>query len=468
MEDQVRKFDTAVLGSGPGGYVAAIRAASGGKRVALIESKDLGGVCLNWGCIPTKTLIANAEVLKKVRGASDFGIQIAGMSFDYAHMKRRKDQVVEKIRKSLEGLVQAHRIEIIRGFGEFVGPRQIKVRGQQNCLVEADSVIIATGSAPRQLASCPFDYKTIHDSSSVLELTQLPSKMVIVGGGVIGCEFASLFKELGVDIVILEALPLIIAPEGKAISDALTLALKKRGIQIQTGVTVEGIDRTDSGVRVRLGNGESIEGDMALVAVGRKLNSDGFGLERAGVFVNERGAIEVNERMETNVPGIYAIGDVTGKWLLAHVASHQGVVAAENILGEKSVMHYNAVPSVIFTHPEVATVGLTLDRALELGYDAQIGKFPFMALGKAQASLETDGFAQIVVDKKTGQILGAQVMGYEASSLIAEMTVAVQNELTVDCITASIHAHPTIAEGWLEAAWIARDLPIHLPPKAKR
>jgi dihydrolipoamide dehydrogenase len=301
-----------------------------------------------------------------------------------------------------------------------------------------------------------------------MELTQLPKKLIIIGGGVIGCEFASLYRELDVEVVILEALPQIIAIEGKGISDALTASLKKRGIEIRTGVAVAGMEKDASSVTVVLQSGEKIVGDHLLVAIGRKYNSESLGLEKAGVYVDKRGCIEVNERMETSTSGIYAIGDVTGKVLLAHVASHQGVVAAENAIGLSSVMHYNAVPSVIFTHPEIGTVGMTLEKALEAGRDAAIGKFPFQALGKSQAVLETEGFAQVVVDRANGQILGAQVMGYEASSLVAEMALAIQNELTIECITETIHAHPTIAEAWLEASWIARGIPIHLPPKVRR
>ena len=268
--------------------------------------------------------------------------------------------------------------------------------------------------------------------------------------------------------MILEALPSIVMAQGASISEALTSAFKRKKIEINTGVAVEGIDDIPEGLSVRLKGKDPLICDMALVAVGRKIISDNLCLEKAGVLVGEKGAILVNKKMETNVPGIYATGDVTGKYMLAHVASHQGMIAGAQATGQDAVMHYEAVPAVIFTTPEIATVGMTLEQAAQAGYTAAIGKFPFQALGKSIAAIETDGFAQIVVNKKTGQILGAQVVGHEASSLIAEMGLAIANELTVDCVADTIHAHPTVAEAWMEAALMANDTPIHVPPKIKR
>ncbi len=457
-----QKFDIVVIGGGPGGYVAAIKGAQQKKSVCLIEEKDLGGTCLNVGCIPTKTLLANAEVMHKVKMASEFGINVGPISIDYAKMKNRKDGVVSKIRKSLEGLLLSNGMKILKGHAEFISPNEIKVRGQDNLIVEADKVIIATGSAPLDIPAFPCDHKKVFNSSSILELTELPKTLAIIGGGYIGCEFASLFAALGVTVIILEALPSIVAFQGKVIADTLTKAFVKQGIQIQTGVFVEGIDDTDSGLSIRLKGKLSVNCDMALVSVGRKICSDNVGLEKAGVKVGEKGMIPVNDKMETSVPGIYAIGDVTGKFLLAHVASHQGIVAAVNATGGDATMHYEAVPAVIFTTPEIATVGLTLEQA---GDRAKVGKFPFAALGKSTAAMETEGFAEIVIDKKTKAILGASVIGHDAASLISEMALAIANELTLDCVTETIHAHPTLPESWLEAALIANDTPVHFPPK---
>ncbi|MFS8564484.1 MAG: dihydrolipoyl dehydrogenase [Rhabdochlamydiaceae bacterium] len=461
-------FDTAIIGAGPGGYVAAIKAAQQGKKVALIDKGPLGGTCLNVGCIPTKTLLSNALVLNKVKHAADFGITTGPVSFDFAHMKTRKDNVLQSIRKSLEGLIQSNGITIFRGAAEFTSPKELKVKGEHNCIIQAEKIIIATGSEPLDVPTFPCDHKKVLNSTSILELTTLPKTLVIIGGGYIGCEFASLYAELGVKVIILEALPSIVALQGKAISDHLTAAFKKQGIEIRTNVFVESVDTSSSTVSVLLKDGTAVACDAVLVSVGRKIVSKNLGLEKAGVLVSDKGPILVNERMETNVPGIYAIGDVTGKAMLAHVASHQGLVAAANACGEEASMHYNAVPAVIFTNPEIATVGLTLEQALEAGYNASVGKFPFQALGKSIASIETGGFAQVIIDKKTHQILGAQVIGSEASVLIAEMALAISNELTLECVTDTIHAHPTLAEAWLEAALISNETPIHFPPKIKR
>lgn len=466
MEKQ--KTDIAVIGSGPGGYVAAIKASQTGLSVTLIEKGAIGGTCLNVGCIPTKTLLANAEVLHKIRHASDFGISVGEISIDYSKMKARKDSVVEKMQKGLEGLLQSNKIKVLRGSAEFVSPRELKVKGVDNLLLEAGKIIIASGSIPLDIPAFPCDHTAIFNSTSILELTKLPKSIAIIGGGYIGCEFASLFAELGVQVTILEALPSIVLLQGKTIADTLTRAFQKKGIHIQTGVFVEGIDKTSQGVSVRLKDHPALEAEIALVSVGRKVVSEGLCIEKSGVKLSEKGAIEVNDRMETNVPGIYAIGDVTGKVLLAHVASHQGIVAALNATGQTTQMHYNAVPAVIFTAPEIATVGLTQEQAEAAGHTISVGKFPFQALGKAVAAMETEGFAQIISDKTTGEILGAQAVGHDAASLIAEATLAMQNELTIHEVAETIHAHPTLPEAWMEAALLASDTPIHFPPKVKR
>lgn len=463
-----KKFDIAVLGGGPGGYPAAIRAAQRGKSVALIEAKEMGGTCLNRGCIPSKALIANAEAYANILGASVFGIHVDNVSFDYKKMADRKDDVVNKIRKSLEQLIAANSITVFKGYGKLTSPHEIKVQGVDNIVIEADKIILATGSEPRCIGAFPFDFDRIHDSTSMLQLQKLPKSLVIVGGGIIGCEFASLHAILGVKVTILEMLPRIIPMEDAAISSALTKIFQKKGIAIETSVTVSAIEKTENGIVARLADGRSFEADMALVSVGRSLNTANIGLELAGVVVGTNGLIPVNEQMETNVPGIYAVGDISSKWWLAHVATHQGIIAADNATGHMAKMHYNAVPSVIFTHPEIGTVGMTLEQAQKAGYSAALAAFPFQALGKSQATTHTEGFAQIVIDKRTGQVLGAQVIGHEASTLIAEMAVVIANELTVECISETIHAHPTLSEAWLEASFIAEHMPVHIPPKKQR
>lgn len=462
---ETKQFDIIVMGGGPGGYVAAIRAAQQGKNVALIEAKELGGTCLNRGCIPSKALIAGAELYKRIKDSSQFGITVGDVSFDYGKMVERKDNVVTKVRKGLEGLIQANKITLFRGYGTFTSPKEVKVEGKDSAILRADKIIIATGSEPRPIPGFTFDGSKIHDSTSLLEMKTLPKTLAIVGGGVIGCEFASLFQILGVKVTILELMPSILPTEPPVISAFLAKSFKAKGIDILTGTACKGAVATESGVKVEMADGKFVEADCCLVAVGRAMNTTKIGLEKSGVTLDAKGNLSVNDKMETNVPGIYAIGDIASKYWLAHVASHQGTVAADNACGKKAHMHYNAIPSVIFTEPEIGTCGLSLEQAKEQGYDAAIGAFPFQALGKAQASLHTEGFAQIVKDKKTEQILGAQVVGYEASTLIAEMAVAITNELTVECITETIHAHPTIAEVWLEAALVAYETPIHYPPK---
>lgn len=465
MGEHEQSFDVIVVGGGPGGYPAAIRAAQLGRTVALVELDSLGGTCLNRGCIPTKALIANADVLKGVRSARAFGIQVGDVSFDFSVMSKRKDAVVAKMLRGLEGLIASHAITVFRGRGKLTGPRQVKVIGENTALLNGKAIILATGSEPRNLAAFPFDGERIHSSTSILELTKLPESLVIVGGGVIGCEFASLYHALGVKVIILEALSSLLPMQPPEVIQAISSAFKKQGIEVHTGVSVKAITRTPTGIHVDLAQGPPIDAALALVAVGRARNTQDIGLEKAGVVTTASGEIATNERMETNVPGIYAVGDVTGNWWLAHVATHQGLVAADNACGQATTMHYHAVPAVTFTDPEIATVGLSLEEAKKAGYAAKVGAYPFSALGKSQAAGHSEGFAQIVIDQRTGQILGAQVVGYEASTLIASMGLAIANELTVECLIDTIHAHPTIAEAWLEAALIANETPLHFPPK---
>jgi len=460
-----KSYDIAVLGGGPGGYPAAIRAAQLGKSVALIEAQELGGTCLNRGCIPSKALIAGADTLKRIREAGEFGITVTGVSFDYATLVKRKDAIVARLRKSLEGLIAANGIQVIRGYGKLVGPKEIEVDGQT---LKAEKIIIATGSEPKEIPAFAFDHQKILDSTSLLDLKKLPKKLVIIGGGIIGCEFASLYNILGVEVVILEMLPSLLPMEDETVSSYLTRSFQKRHIAVHTNAKVVKATKNSSGVSVEVQGTAPIAADIALVAVGRSMNVKNIGLETVGVKVQENGLIAVDEHMETNVRGIYAIGDLSSTWWLAHVATHQGLVAADNACGHAARMNYLAVPSVIFTDPEIGTVALSAKEAAKKGYDVAVGNFPFQALGKAQAAFHTEGFAQIVTDKRTGQILGAQVVGYEASSLIAELTLAINNELTVECITETIHAHPTIAESWLEAALIANGTPVHFPPVRKK
>lgn len=462
-----KKFDVIIIGSGPGGYPAAIRLAQAGRSVALVEAKEVGGTCLNCGCIPTKALIANAETLSMVRHAQNFGIGVDGVHVHFDQMIKRKDDVVGRLRKSLEGLIQSNMVTIVRGFGKLISKNQVEVNeGVAKTILSAPHIIIATGSEPKEIPTFAFDDHFIHSSTSILNLKMLPKKIAIVGAGVVGCEFASLYAELGTEVFLIEALPRILPLESQTISQALMHFFTKKGIHVSVGTGVKGIEKRPEGITVVMQNQEKMSADIALVAVGRALNSQNIGLDTAGVRV-EKGAICVDETMQTNVPGIWAIGDVTAKSMYAHVASHQGLVAAESILGHRARMNYDAVPGVIFTHPEIGTVGMNIETAKQRGYDASVAAYPFQALGKAQAALQTEGFAQLVVDKKTGQILGGQVIGHEASNLIATITLAITNELTIESITETIHAHPTLSEAWLESAFLIQGTPLHFPQKPK-
>lgn len=463
-----KKFDVCIIGSGPGGYPAAIKLAQSGKKVALIEATEIGGTCLNRGCIPTKALIANAEILSHIRKAKDFGIQVDGVKVNFPTMQKTKDDTVKGLKKSLEGLILSNNITIIRGYATFAGPHKLEVKGKDSCFLTAPNIIIASGSEPKEIPAFAFDNTLIHSSTSILALEKLPEKMAIVGGGVIGCEFASLYSELGVKVTIIEMLDRIIPLEAPALSQALTKSFTASGIEIQTGIAVSSIQKNAKGVVITLADKKQIDASCALIAIGRSLNSDKLCLEKAGVKV-EKGAIVVDDTMKTNVAGIWAIGDVTGKSLYAHVATHQGIVAASNILGHSAHMNYDAVPGVIFTIPEIGSCGLTLEEAKKRGItSAKLASYPFQALGKAQAAHQTEGFAQIVIDEKTGQVLGGQVIGHEAGILLSSIAYAIANELTVECITETIHAHPTLSEVWMEAAFLVQDMPLHYPPIRKK
>lgn len=465
-----KPFDVAILGGGPGGYVAAIKAAALGLKVVLIENQAVGGTCLHRGCIPTKALVACASTLHTVQRADLFGIHVGNISWDYKKMHARTNSIVTGIHESLKGLLATYpNITIIYGFGSFISTREIKVQRNQGSgeIISAKSIIIATGSSPVDLPFAPCDHKKIFNSTSILTISKLPKSMVIIGGGYIGCEFASLFAFLGVKVTLVESMGSIISQQGQMLSKGLTDAMQKNGITILTSSVVQAINPHEKHVITTLTNGEKITTDIALVAVGRSVNTKGLGLQSIALDVNNRGFIDVNDKMETKVAGIFAIGDVTGKSMLAHVASHQGIVAAINISGGESIMHYNAIPSIIFCYPEIAMVGLTEEEAIAKGYTVITGKFPFQALGKSHTISQTEGFTFIVADAKTKQILGAQIIGYQASVLIAEMAVAIANELTLECIAETIHAHPTLPEATLEASFAALGMPLHLPQKKR-
>lgn len=461
-------FDCVVIGAGPGGYVAAITAAQAGLKTALIEEREAGGTCLNRGCIPSKALLSAAEIVNQIRHANQFGIHVDNFSIDYPAMVQRKDSVVRSIRDGLNGLIRSNKITVFSGRGSLISSTEVKVLGETSSVIKARSIILATGSEPRAFPGIPFSPSSprILCSTGVLNLKELPQKLAIIGGGVIGCEFASLFHTLGSKVTVIEASQQILALNNPDISKTMLDKFSRQGLRFILGASVSAIQ--DMGDRVRITiNGNDEEYDYVLVSIGRRLNTENIGLDKAGVICDERGVIPTDSAMRTNIPNIYAIGDITGQWQLAHVASHQGIVAARNIAGHRDEIDYSAVPSVIFTFPEVATVGLSPSVAQQQGIPVKITKFPFRAIGKAVAMGEADGFAAIISHETSQQILGAYVIGPHASSLISEITLAVRNELTLPCIYETIHAHPTLAEIWAESALLAVDTPLHMPPTKK-
>ncbi|WP_080126710.1 dihydrolipoyl dehydrogenase [Chlamydia suis] len=461
-------FDCVVIGAGPGGYVAAITAAQAGLKTALIEEREAGGTCLNRGCIPSKALLSAAEIVNQIRHANQFGIHVDNFSIDYPAMVQRKDSVVRSIRDGLNGLIRSNKITVFSGRGSLISSTEVKVLGETSSVIKARSIILATGSEPRAFPGIPFSPSSprILCSTGVLNLKELPQKLAIIGGGVIGCEFASLFHTLGSKVTVIEASQQILALNNPDISKTMLDKFSRQGLRFILGASVSAIQ--DMGDRVRITiNGNDEEYDYVLVSIGRRLNTENIGLDKAGVICDERGVIPTDSTMRTNIPNIYAIGDITGQWQLAHVASHQGIVAARNIAGHRDEIDYSAVPSVIFTFPEVATVGLSPSVAQQQGIPVKITKFPFRAIGKAVAMGEADGFAAIISHETSQQVLGAYVIGPHASSLISEITLAVRNELTLPCIYETIHAHPTLAEIWAESALLAVDTPLHMPPTKK-
>lgn len=453
-------FDVVVIGTGPGGYVAAIRAAQRGLRVAVVEQAEIGGTCLNWGCIPTKTYIYSAHLYHKMQDAATYGLYVDGLSVDMPALVARKDKVVKMNRGGVERLFKAHDITVIKGSATIPQPDAVEVNGER---VPCRNIIVATGSSAAALPGMEPDGEVIITSTEALELTEVPKRAAIIGGGAIGAEFASLWHAFGADVTLIEALDRILPLEDEEISTRLQKSFKKRGINTLTSTTVSKIDRTTSGAQLTLSTDETIDADNVLMSVGRRFHS--ALVSDIGVKVGDRGAILTDERMRTNVPGVYAIGDVVGQSLLAHCATMEGVVAAENIAGGDRRMDYRVLPACTFTAPEVASVGLTEAAAVEAGYDVRVGRFDFAASGRAISMGEAEGLMKIVGDAATDEVLGVHILGAEAGELISAAAIAMRLEATVDEIAHTIHTHPTLAETMMEAAEDYYGLSIHTPPR---
>lgn len=458
----------AILGAGPGGYVAAIKAAQLGAQVTVIEDTEVGGTCLNKGCIPTKTLLATTELLHKTKNSIEFGIEISGqVTPNLFRIMERKNKVVSTQVKGIRSLFKSWGITLIEGRGMVISPEKIEVQKRDGStdIVGADRIIIATGSRPAQLPLFPFDGDHILSSDDALTIKSVPKTLIIIGAGVIGCEFAFIFSELGADITMLEIMPRALSTEDPEISETLERELKKKKIKLMTGVKITGVQGRHDGIHVYLEEGKELVAEKLLVSVGRALNSDGIGVEAVGIEKGPKGEILVNEKMETNIGGIYAIGDVTGGLLYAHVASREGIIAAKNIIGADQKMDYSVVPATIFTSPEIATVGLKENQAAEKGIKVKTGRFQFRAIGKAHVMGEITGFIKVISDETSDRILGVHIIGPHASDLIHEAALAMKAGLKTKDIAETIHSHPTLSEGMMEAAEDVHGEAIHVPKK---
>lgn len=449
-----KKFDVAVLGGGPGGYVGAIRASKLGLRVAVVEKDHLGGVCLNCGCIPTKTLYHTAVSLEEIRKAHIFGIKVNNPELDFPAAMKRKDDIIEMQRRGLNFHFKSNNIELIKGTGKLVSRDTILVTGPGGSEhhVSASSIIIATGSSAGNVPPFDLSMEGVVDNTGILSLGSLPESLLIVGGGVVGSEFANIFASFGTRVTVVEILPRILTTEDEEVSKVIHKALKLKGVDIHTSKKVEDFSRDGGKFVCRLSGGEKVEAEKILVSVGRVPNSKNIGLEEAGIEVDEKGYIKVDNRLRTSAGNVYAVGDVNGGLQLAHLASNEGKIAAEVISGKDSVMDYRVIPWAVFASPEIGTVGLNRAQAEKKGFSVCMGHFPFSSSGKAYITGETEGFISIVTDKETGEILGAQMVGPRASDLIHEVAVAMNGEMLIDDLASTVHSHPTLSEAVMEAA----------------
>jgi dihydrolipoamide dehydrogenase len=451
-------YNLLIIGGGPGGYTAAIRGAQLGMRVAVVERERVGGVCLNWGCIPTKALLKNAEILQTFRRGAEWGITFENLQVDFGKIIKRSRGVSDRIVKGVEYLMKKNSIDVIPGNGRLVGPGAVEVRagGTQAATFRADHVIIATGARPRTIPGVTIDRTRVITSTEAMSLSSQPKSMVIIGGGAIGVEFAYFYNALRTKVTIVEMLPGILPVEDRELTRQLESSLKKQGIEILTETKVEGVrtSQEDVTLTVRTAGGDprEVTGDVALMAIGVQANVENLGLENAGATM-ERGNIKVDTDYRTNVGGLYAIGDVIGPPWLAHVASAEGIHCVEAIAGKNSPpLDYGSVPGCTYCQPQIASVGLTEEKAKAAGHELRIGRFPFRPLGKAVAIGESEGMVKLIFDAKYGELLGAHIMGSEATELIAELVVAKTLETTGEGIFRAIHAHPTLSEAVMEAA----------------
>ncbi|MDC6367038.1 MULTISPECIES: dihydrolipoyl dehydrogenase [Flavobacteriaceae] len=461
------KYDVIVLGSGPGGYVTAIRASQLGFKTAVVEKESLGGVCLNWGCIPTKALLKSAQVFEYLKHAEDYGLSAKKVEHDFGAVVKRSRGVAEGMSKGVQFLMKKNKIDVLNGFGKILPGKKILVSGEDGSSTEysADHIVIATGARSRELPSLPQDGKKVIGYREAMSLDKQPQKMIVVGSGAIGIEFAYFYNAMGTEVTVVEYMPNIVPVEDEDISKQLERSFKKAGVKIKTNAEVTHVDTSGDGVKatVKTSKGEEIlEADIVLSAVGIKTNIENIGLEDVGIAV-DRDKILVNDYYQTNIPGYYAIGDVTQGQALAHVASAEGILCVEKIAGmHVEPLDYGNIPGCTYCIPEVASVGLTEKQAKEQGYDIKVGKFPFSASGKAKASGSPEGFVKVIFDAKYGEWLGCHMIGVGVTDMIAEAVVARKLETTGHEVLKAVHPHPTMSEAVMEAVADAYDEVIHL------
>ncbi len=461
-------YDIIVIGTGPGGYVAAIRASQLGLKTAVVEKAELGGICLNWGCIPTKALLKSANVFEYISHAADYGINVKGADADFAGIVKRSRGVAEKMSGGIKFLMKKNKIDVIEGTGKVKAGKKVAVSDANGVVTDYKAekgVILATGARSRQLPNLPQDGKKVIGYREAMVLPKLPKKMVVVGSGAIGVEFAYFYNTMGVDVTIVEYMPVIVPIEDEEVSKQLERSFKKQGLKIKTSSSVESVDTSGIGckVTVKTKKGEEIiECDIVLSAVGIETNLEGIGLEDVGI-ATDKGKVLVNEFYQTNIPGYYAIGDIVSGPALAHVASAEGIICVEKISGMSvDGLDYGNIPGCTYCSPEVASVGMTEKAAKEAGYEIKIGKFPFSASGKASAAGANDGFVKLIFDAKYGELLGGHMIGMNVTEIIAEIVAMRKLETTGHEIIKTVHPHPTLSEAVMEAAAAAYDEVIHL------
>jgi dihydrolipoamide dehydrogenase len=460
-------FQLVVIGAGPGGYIAALKAAQLGAKVAVVEKHHLGGTCLNYGCIPSKALLSSAEMLHSVKQADKWGVKVAGeVGFDWTAITSHKDRVIRQLRGGIASLLKGRAVTQFSGKAKFDAPGRLVITPPEGDPqpITADKVIIATGSVPMRIPGWPDDPSLVCTSDEAVHWTDLPKRLLIVGGGVIGCEFACMMQSFGVAVTIVELMPRILPTLDADLGSELLKTFKSRGITCHLDTKVEELTITGPGIRARISNGEILDFDRVLVATGRKPNTSELGLDRVGIRADRRGFVEVNDHLETNLAGHYTIGDANGRSMLAHAASAQGVIAVENALGHAQPFAA-AIPSAVYTYPEVASVGMTEQEAHDADLPIAIGRFPLSHLGKAMAARHTEGFVKTIRNRETNQLLGAHMIGHNATECIAAVTPLIQQKATATELAEIVCAHPTIGESIKESAEDALGVGLHLPPR---